>query len=147
MKARLFRFALGGLAAGADEEITVPDCVGPGILHSATVSVGSTLAAGDRADVKVATDQCIYPHDVTADIFSGVNPAGRYDLTRYVPRGTLVTIHVVRDATVATRVAVFTVAFEHGDAAEVADLSAMARDAAQSEAVKLVKAVRGGGRG
>jgi len=142
MKTRFYRFALGGLAAGADEEITVPDCVGPGILESVTVTIGSTLAAGDRADVKVASDQAIYPHDVTAGLFNGANAAGRFDLNRYVPRGNLVAVHVVRDATVATRVAAFTVIFHHGDAEEVADLAAMARDSSVADSVRLVKSLR-----
>ena len=143
MKTRYYRFAQAGMTAGTDADLTVPECVGPGYLRFvAQEDVGSTLVAGDRVNVQVGEDPAIYPHDVTADVYDGANPAGRMVLDRFVPKGTLVTVHVQRDATVATRDAVFTVCFDHGDNAE-ADMLASLGKGPQSAAVAMLRSILG----
>jgi len=131
MRRVLYRFAQGNLLAGADETITVPEAVGPGYLRSVVHEpVTSTLVFGDRVSVRVGDTDAVNAFDATSNPFVAANPAGRYQLDRYVPRGSLVTIRVQRDAAVATRVAVFAVEFDHGDAAE----AAMAATAAEASA-------------
>lgn len=142
MKTRLYRFARLALAPGADEVLTVPECVGPGILRGVwEEEVTSTLIATDNVEVKVGGDDCIRPFDVTSNVFANNNAAGRFEVNRFVPAGTLVGVHVMLGAGGAARAACFVVQFEHGDQA-VADILAEARGP-DSTMTKLVRTVIG----